>query len=204
MNDMTATASKIQPSISPAIDNEAPVRWRWTREQYYRFAELFHGRRVQLIEGEVYEMAPQRNDHAIAIELAVEVLRNVFSQGYRVRTQLPLRLEGDSEPEPDIAIIKGFPRGQREHPEGALLVVEVSDSTLHFDRTRKIPLYAKAGIQEYWIINLVSYKVEVHRHATQEPNGEYRYDDIHSAGKDEFLSPLASPNAKIAVADLLP
>jgi Uma2 family endonuclease len=196
-----------QPFLNQPVDEAAAPRpYHWTREMYYRAAEvgIFEGRRVQLLNGEIYNMAPQRNDHAIAIELLVDALRIVFAKGYRVRIQLPIQAANHSEPEPDAAIIAGSPRGQKDHPTTALLIVEVADTTLHLDRTIKAPLYAEMGVQDYWIVNLNARNVEIHRNPMQNADGTFRYGDIHVADADDMLIPLTAPHAKIAVVDLLP
>lgn len=183
-----------------------PATFRWTREDYYRAAEtgLFGDRRVQLIEGEVIEMAPQRDEHAFCVRLAAVAAGSAFGKRYTVSTQLPMRLADGSEPEPDIAVIAGSVRENPTHPTTALLVVEVADTTLTFDRRRKRPLYAKASVQEYWIVNLIDGCVEVHRNPVQDPDGSWRYIDVHIARRGESISPVAMPQASIAVVDLLP
>ena len=110
---------------------------------------------MELIEGEVVDMPPQKNAHYTAILLAQRALERAFGPNYVVRVQGPLDLGERSQPEPDLAVVPGSPRDYRDHPKTASLVVEVSDSTLVFDRERKARLFAKAGIPEYWIINLV-------------------------------------------------
>ena len=113
---------------------------RWTREEYDRLVAvgvLGEDERVQLVEGEIVEMSPQSAAHATALCLAEEVLRRTFGEGFVVRVQLPLALGPDSEPEPDVAVVRGGPRDYRDrHPAGqdTILVVELADSTWRFDR----------------------------------------------------------------------
>ena len=175
---------------------------RWTREEYERMSEagFFHPEaRVELIEGIVYDMAPQGSFHSTAFRLTEEALRLVFPD-LEVRGQLPLALGEDSEPEPDLAVVAGGPRDYTHaHPITALLVVEVADQSLLHDQRMKVPIYALHGIPECWILNLRNKTLEVFR----DPSGEtYRNKFVLRAG--DSVDPLARPEAVIAVADLLP
>ena len=181
---------------------------RWTRDEYYTMAEagLFRGNRVELIEGQVVEMSPMGSAHATAIVLAGNVLEDAFAHGYVVRWQMPLALSKHSEPEPDIAVVRGNVRDYaQQHPDTAVLVVEVSDTSLGYDRTTKAALYAEAGIEEYWIVNLVEHQMEVCRQPQPAPEGYgYRYADIVVLSSTERVTPHAAPSTSILVADLLP
>src|SRR5262249_6939280 len=118
---------------------------------------------------------------------------------------LPLHLGRKSAPEPDLAVVPGTPRDYAEHPITALLLVEVSDTSLAFDRRRKGTLYAKAGILDYWIINLVDRRLEVYRSPAKRANGRgFAYADKLFLSANESIAPLAAPHAPIAVAELLP
>lgn len=181
---------------------------RWTREEYDRLVALGAlgpDDRVQLIEGEIVEMAPQGPGHFAAVYLVEQALRRIFSGEYMVRVQGPLALGEHSEPEPDVAVVAGGPRDYLgEHPTTALLVVEVSDSTLVFDQTRKAPIYAAAGIPEYWIVNLQDGSLEVLRDPVPADGGRPAYRTILRLGPAEHGAPLARPDYSVAVADLLP
>lgn len=118
---------------------------------------------VELIEGEVIDMVPQNELHAVAVSLIDNVLRGIFTPGYVIRPQSPLTLGASSQPEPDLAVVKGAPRDFIEsHPRSAVLVVEISDSSLNHDRTSKLGLYARHGIPHYWIVNLVDGVLETY------------------------------------------
>jgi Uma2 family endonuclease len=162
---------------------------------------------VELIDGEIIEMSPQKTPHASALGLAEDALRNVFSSGNWVRTQRPLDLGELFEPEPDIVVVPGTPRDYlQQHPKNAILLLEVSDTTLSYDRKRKGSLYASVGIKDYWIVNLAERKLEVYRSPEQDeaqPFG-WRYGAAQILSAGDSISPLAQPNAKIAVSDLLP
>ena len=175
----------------------------WTRVEYGRLVAaggFVPESRVQLIRGEIIEMAPQNARHAAALRLAQDHLQRLFAQGFDVRPQLPLALGAWSEPEPDVAVVAGGIHDYRDtHPESAVLVVEVADSTLEFDRTRKLEVYAEAGIREYWIVNLVDDVVEVYR----DPAGP-AYRESRRAGRHDVISPIAAPAGAVRVFDLLP
>ncbi|MFN2413099.1 MAG: Uma2 family endonuclease [Pyrinomonadaceae bacterium] len=191
---------------SLVLRNGSPKPFQWTVKQYYKMADLgyFQGRRVELINGEIIEMAPMKSPHAVAITLLVEVLSEKFGERFSVRSQLPLRLDEKSEPEPDIAIVKGKARDYSEsHPNHASLIVEVSNSTLRFDRGEKAGLYAQFGIADYWILNLKDRCLEVCREPSSD-DGIFFYAERFVVDSGSEISPLAKPKTKIMVADILP
>ncbi len=164
-------------------------------------AGVFHPQaRLELIDGEIINMTPQGTLHATTIQLVEDLLRSNFATGYSVRVQMPLALDDNSEPEPDLAVVTGSPRDYRDaHPSSAVLIVEVADATLAFDRETKKRVYARNGIPEYWILNLVDQKLEAYR----QPEGEdYTHKQVIAAGAQ--VSPLAAPGAGIPVAELFP
>jgi Uma2 family endonuclease len=174
-----------------------------TREEYERRIEkgFFHpGERVELIDGLLVESEPQSGCHADTVSLVLYTLVPLFTSGCHLRVQMPLALGLDSEPEPDIAVVPGPPGSYSpDHPTSALLVVEVAESSLPHDRKRKASLYARAGTPEYWVMNLVDWRLEVYRDPV---NGEYRSSTFLRAGDN--VSPLSRPDARIPVADLFP
>jgi Uma2 family endonuclease len=175
---------------------------RWTRVKYEQAAAagVFEDRRVELVDGVIYDMTPQNSPHATGIVKCAEALRAVFSSGFHVRPQLPLALGADSMPEPDFAVVAGKADDYRKaHPATAVLVVEVSDASELHDRNRKASLYARAGIPELWLVNLVRDHLEVHRDPA---DGAYRSRQVLRRG--ERIAPLARPDVAIAVEDLLP
>ncbi len=157
------------------------------------------GRRVELIAGEIIEMSPQGPLHALSVQRCMDKLRTVFGVGFSVRCQLPLALDPDGEPEPDVSVVRGRPEDYRDdHPNTAVLVVEVADSTLKSDRD-KAATYARMGIPEYWLVNLVDRVLEVHRG----PDGT-RYAQVLRIGERGRIAPLAAPQRPVAVSVLLP
>ncbi len=176
---------------------------QWTREEYDRIvaAGAFHPMaRLQLIQGEIVEMPPQSAGHATGVRRLQKALEQVFGEGYDIRPQLPVALSDDSEPEPDVAVVRGSLEDFRHrHPTRPVLVVEIADSTLRFDKRRKRDMYAAAGVPEYWILNLVDEALEVYR----DPHGA-TYGTTLRLLPDESVSPLAAPGHDLLVRDLLP
>ena len=188
---------------------EEPKIIKWTKQEYHYLAELglFEGRRTEFLEGEIIEMPTMNTPHATALTLTDEVLREVFSKDFIFRNQMPLDFGKDFEPVPDIAIIKGKARDfLGSHPQTADLIIEVSDTTLRYDRNRKASLYAVCGIQDYWILNLKKRTLEVYRQPIEDDNTFYGfgYAEKLTFNEKDSVSPLALPEAKIKVADLLP
>jgi Uma2 family endonuclease len=146
---------------------ERPVLYRWTRHEYERLIEhgfLDEDDPVELLDGLLLVKEPQHSRHRTAVVLVVAVLERVFRDGWFVQTQSPIALGPRSEPEPDVAVIRGRPRDYVDaHPTNAALVVGVAKSGLHAARGRKAIEYARAGIADYWIVNLVDGVLEVHR-----------------------------------------
>lgn len=186
-----------------------PRPYQWSRKEYYKMGEagLFEGKRVELIEGEVFDMSPIYGPHMTGVTLAMDALREAFGKGWVIRVQGPLSLGTNSDPEPDVAIVAGKARDFKDsHPTTAALVLEVADSSLTYDRNTKASLYAKSEIADYWIVNLNKRQVEVHRRPMIDSSAKYgfAYADKMIFTESDFVSPLAKPKVKIAVADLLP
>ena len=192
--------------MDPTINYPRPLRW--TREQFLQMIDLgwFHDKRVELIGGEVIEMASQFDLHLASVTLTGDALRVAFGAGYWVRAQGSLDLSPHGIPDPDIAVTPGGPQGAaRTIARSALLVVEVSDTTLAYDRYHKASLYAAGGITDYWIVNLVQRQLEVHRDPladAAQPFG-HRYGSRTILDPGDRAMPLGAPG-DVLVADLLP
>jgi Uma2 family endonuclease len=159
---------------------------------------FFAQERVELIDGLLVTMSPQGSRHAnIVARLATRLLPALLDHA-EVRIQSPFAAGGDSEPEPDIAVVP-LADYWRNHPANAFLIVEVSDSTLAKDRSIKTRLYARAGIAEYWIVDLEANVVEVRR----QPQGD-GYLDVTRHGRGERLSLLAFPDVSVETDQILP
>ena len=138
----------------------------WDRQSYYCLAEsgALNGERVELVGGELVTITPQNHAHAYTMGVLTGLLVALYGHSHVVRAQLPLDLGDRSQPEPDFAVVtKAVHRHSKPHPSGADLVIEVSDSSLAYDRDEKASLYAQAGMAEYWVVNLVDRQVEVFR-----------------------------------------
>ena len=183
---------------------------RWKRVEYERLIEtgFFQpGDPIELIGGQLIVAEPQGSNHFTAIQAVEEALRAAFGAGWQVRGQGPVALDEESEPEPDVAVVPGSFRDYTDaHPSRPVLVVEVSESSLALDRHHKGGLYARAGLDDYWIVNLVDPVLEVYR----DPVGDlaasfgWRYQSVEVLERGAFVSPLALPGARIRVADLFP
>lgn len=194
----------------PVASATGPKIWRMTVDRYDRLTELgwFHDQRVELMEGRIVRMAAQLEPHVACVSLAAKAVARAFGNGYYVRFQAPLVQGKFSKPEPDLAVVRGTERGflQSGTPTTALLVIEVSDTTLRQDRGRKAGIYARSGIADYWIINLVDRRLEIHRDPVRHARYKSRfgYASIQVVQPGGSIAPLAAPHVPIAVNDLLP
>jgi Uma2 family endonuclease len=181
-----------------------PPRRHWTRQERERLEEmgLLEGN-WELIEGELLRKMPKRRPHVQALAILTGWLISVFGQG-QVNTEAPIDVSPEdsptSEPEPDLIVLRrgyGDPFAAVPRAADVLVVVEVSDRTLEFDRTVKAGLYARAGLEEYWIVDVRGRRVLVHREAA-----DGRWQSIVAYGEGESVSPLAAPEAELAVTRL--
>ena len=196
------------PVVLPAAGSEVlaePREWLWTPELYQQAFEagFFDGMRVELVKGRVYVMPAMGNKHVTGIRLANYEFHRHFTAGFTVDCQLP-QLYELSKPEPDLTVLRGEIRELDDDPKRVLLVLEVSDSTLRFDQRVKSVGYAEAGYPDYWIVNIPNSRIEVRREPRQAADGTWAYAQLTRHGPGAVISPLADPNVKIAVDDLLP
>jgi Uma2 family endonuclease len=189
---------------TPARTELAAPR-RYTVEEYFALVDqgvLSPDDRVELLEGVVVAMPPSNPPHAAAVTRLTRALSRAVGDRATLRCQLPLIVGRHGAPDPDVAVVE--PRDDdylAEHPASAFLVAEVADSSLKQDRLTKGPLYAAAGIPEYWIVNLPDDCVEVHR---QPDRAAATYTAVSVARRGERIEPVALPGATVAVEDLLP
>ncbi len=180
---------------------------RFNRDQYFDLGEhgFFDGRRVMLVYGEVLEMAAMKQPHASGVSGVADALRVVFGIGYYVREQQPLDVNTATEPEPDVTVVHGNRKSYSQTPTAtvALVVVEVSDTTLYYDTTTKAELYATAGIADYWVLDVVNEVLLVFRDP-QPIGGTVAYRTCTTLTAADTVTLLAVPNVSIPVADLLP
>lgn len=190
----------------PLATDEIPRR-TWTRDEYEHMAEVGIFRsdeHTELIEGEIInQMAPQMKPHIVALMIGHRELSDLFGREYFVATQIPVALGDDSEPEPDFVVVSGPARrylDSKPGPRDIHLLVEISESSLAFDRGRKALLYARHGIADYWIVNLIDGCVEVRRG----PDPEIGYRTIRIVKPGEQIEPLAVPGKSASASELLP
>lgn len=186
-------------------DAEDVGPYLWTCDEYHRMTEegFFDDKRVELLDGEILRMPAQLTPHATGIRRTFHVLRGAFGADFDIAMQLPITLSNRSEPEPDVTVARGSAEEFADHhpgPAEIALLVEVLDSTLRRDQGRKARAYARAGVTDYWIVNLVDRRLEVYR----DPLPEGQYQDVQVYEPGDTVGPLALPDSEISVADLLP
>jgi len=179
---------------------------RWTRQEYDRMATvgLFHPHeRLELLDGEIF--TSHTRFHAAVIGKIERALQEMFGAGYNVRVRKPLALDPDSKPQPDLAVVDGSPSDYLDRePSTAVLVVEVADSlpTAHQELKRRV--YARAGIPEYWLINIDAAALEMYREPLAPANGQAHYQVCKVSSPSETAYHLSQPVSAILVRDLLP
>jgi Uma2 family endonuclease len=182
---------------------------RWSRAEYDRLiacGAFDENDRIELLDGLMVVKEPQGSWHAATVSQIRRVLQRAFGDRYDVRTHAPIALDEMSEPEPDLAVVKGRPRDYlREHPDKPVLLVEVADSSLAKDRLRKSGVYARAGIAEYWIGNAIDLVLEVYRRPERGAGLRYgwKYGSVRLLRRGAVVSPLAAPRARIRVSNLV-
>ena len=193
--------------VGKASDAATLPRRKFTREEYYRMAEagiLREDERTELIEGDIVPIPRASPEHAAQTMAFWERVRRLFGKGYHVRVQFPLTLS-ESEPVPDLAVVKGKPADYKHaHPTHPVLVIEVAHSSLPYDRTVKSSLYAKAGIPEYWIVDLEHRQLEVYREPMEAPDSAfgYTYRVRMLLQPSDTTAPLERPNRTVRVGRL--
>jgi Uma2 family endonuclease len=169
-------------------------------EQMAHAGLLSADRRYELLEGDIYEMSPIGSVHAACVDFLVGKLAEVADRDFIIRAQGPIQLSDISEPQPDVSLLRkrdDHYRNAHPTPEQVLCVIEVSDSTLLADRRYKMPLYAKAGIPEAWVIDLAGEQVEVNADPV---DGQYRLTQVFRRG--ETVHGQTLPAISIAVDEI--
>jgi Uma2 family endonuclease len=177
-----------------ALERQRPIRV----DEYHRMIEagiLGEDERVELIDGVLVAMTPQGRLHAFVIQELNRLLVRALADEYKLLTQLPLTLGSGSEPEPDLAVVRAEDaRSRTRHPAAALLVIEVAGDSLRLDRETKAGLYARAGVPEYWIVNLAAAAIEVYRDPDP-ATGSFR--TMSQCRRDETLTALSVPGIRV-------
>lgn len=196
-------------ALTPPTPLIEPTRRRWTRDACYRMGELgwFTGQRVELLDGDIMVLSPQGPSHATSTDRVRRVLEHALGEGVWVRMQFPVDFGSHSEPEPDVSVVTGSLEDYTSaHPTTAVLVVAVSDSTRSYDRNRKASLYARTGIADYWIVNVVEGQLDVRCQPVPNPGKRHGFDyaNVTTLHKADIVVPRCRPPVRIAVGDLLP
>ena len=182
----------------------AATRRLFTRAEYHRMGEvgiLTRGDRVELIRGEIIKMSPRGRRHRAFIDNLTKLLGARLAGRAIVSVQMPIALADDTEPEPDVQILRRrtVPYKDREaHADDALLLIEVAQTSLAYDRSTKLRLYAAAGIPEYWVVDCVAESIEVHRAPDA---GGYR-EVTRVAGPTATVALQAFADVVLALADI--
>lgn len=200
------------PPIAPAVPSPSapslPRRKQWTCDEFHRVGDsgAFEGQNLILIDGEILEMPAAGSAHDVAMTLLDDQLRKIFSSGFVIRSQMSLVLGKSIDPIPDLVVVQGSPRDFLQKPTTALLVAEVSDSSLDYDTNDKASLYAAARIADYWVVDLVNRQLIVHRNPQVDASKTFgfAYANVTSYFPGQSASPLAAPNSAARVGDLLP
>jgi hypothetical protein len=181
-----------------------PALHRFTVEDYHRLVQagiLSQDARVELIEGQIIDMPPIGPFHGSVTKYLIQIFTDANHGKWMMQVQDPVRLDDQSEPQPDLVLLKksqDFYRQRHPQPEDVFLLIEISDTTLITDREEKLPAYGRAGIPEVWIINLPDLAVEVYR----EPHFTGYGSKIILRSGDQ-ASPAAFPDVTVDVAELL-
>ena len=176
----------------------------FTVEEYYQMAAagiLTENDRVELIKGEIVKMSPIGTRHATCVRRLISLLSQLLGIRAIVDAQNPVRLNNNSEPQPDIALLQPRPdfyATAHPQPSDIFLIIEVADTTIEYDREVKLPLYANSGIAEVWIINLNQEVIEVYRI----PNNN-RYESVQIFQRGSQIDIPAFANFSLAVDDIL-
>jgi Uma2 family endonuclease len=194
----------------PSAIVSPPKTRRWKRVEYEHLVELgvFQpGERLELLDGLLVVREPQGTRHAAAIRRVVAALHAALGDAWQIDSQLPVALDDDSEPEPDVAVVARDPDAYRHaHPSQPVLIVEISESSYRIDRDHKASLYARARVRDYWIVDVVGGSVEIHREPAESSEAPYgwQYRSVTILRPPATVAPLVAPPSTIAVAALLP
>lgn len=190
-------------SVQEAISLQV-TRRSFTVAEYERmgqFGIFSEGERVELVNGEIIKMSPIGKRHAAVVGHLTQIIALLIQRTAILWVQNPIRLSDRSEPQPDLMVLKPRPdfyETSRPTPEDVLLVIEVSDTTLDYDRKVKVPLYARAGVPETWLVNLGEERIEVYAN----PAGA-AYQTAESYARGDELQARALAALRLSVAEVL-
>ena len=199
-----------RPHASPSTTDDGHKPHRFSLADYLRMSEagLFDGGRVEFIDGEVLDVTAQKDPHTFGVTRATRWCFTTFPEtDYWVRIQSTLLTAG-SAPDPDLAVMGSPEAGTGEYAaaDRAVLVIEVSDSTLLSDTTTKMSLYASAGVKDYWVLSIPDRVLIVHRQPVPSAASKhgFAYAEVRRFAAGASVSPLAVPTASVDPAQLLP
>ncbi len=203
--------SRSREAVLPISPVEGVSLRRFTLDEYHSLIEtgfFDEDERVELLEGILVSLSPIYPPHANAVDLLLLVFSSLLTRGgIRLRVQAPISIiDSESEPEPDLILLKDMGAefaNRHPSPSEVFLLVEVAESSLSMDRSKKGALYAQAGIPEYWIWNLVDDVLEVYRDPRSSSSGEALYQTKLTLSQGMKVAPLAFPDFHVAVDDLL-
>ena len=192
-------------TTTTATLTQTPTRRRFTVDEYYAMADagiLNENDRVELLDGDIIRMPPIGDWHQASVDQLNHHLNQLLNERAIVRVQGPTRLNPNSEPQPDVLLMRwrnDFYRGGHPNPTDVLLLIEVSDTTIDYDRNKKLSAYAHAGIPEVWIISREDRRIESYT----EPS-EGRYSNVRHASASEMIAPQAFPDVALEVGRFFP
>src|SRR5437763_9040204 len=182
---------------------------RWTRKEYDRLIELgilHEDEPIELVDGQMVVREPKHAPHAVTTGLVSDALRAAFGRGWHVRVQEPIALDDESEPEPDVSVVRGAPRDYLGEIQRARRLSSGSPSRASPSTARARAGSTRAVVTDYWIVNLVDRVLEVYRRPVRSASSRYgwKYKSVRILEPGASVAPLAAPAARIRVADLLP
>ena len=186
------------------VMTSVPTRYRFSIEEYHQMAEagiFTEDDRIELFDGEIIAMAAIGSPHAKAVSIQHHLLDQALGDRAIVRSQQPILLQPDSEPEPDITVVRAradWYASRHPGPEDIFLIIEVADTSLTYDRDTKIPRYGREGIPESWLWDLNGKRLFVY----QDP-GPDGYRSVTVLGRGDTVAPAAFPDVRITVDDVL-
>lgn len=179
------------------------MKHRFTVEQFHQMTQVgifTEDDRVELVDGEVIEMTPIGSSHAACVKRLNHLFSRRVGDRALVSIQDPIRIDPHSEPQPDVALLRprlDYYAPSHPKPQNVLLVIEVAETSAHVDREVKLPLYARAGIPEAWLVDLAQARIEVYREPT--PQG---YQLVQTVRRAEHLRPTALPDLEVAADEI--
>ena len=176
---------------------------RFNVKEYHKLAEagiLGEDDRVELLDGQIMVMAPIGENHRTVVDLLAELFADQRKGRYCVAPQNPILIDDQDEPQPDLVLYDRSAIGRHPAPQDVFLLVEVADTSLNYDQTSKIPVYASAAIKEVWIVDLTNCSIQTYRDAQP---ASRRYGNVETHDRTSWVSTVAFPDVRVRLNDLL-